>query len=128
MKPSLTVEDQISAVTSLRPLESNSEKDNEKSIAQILDRLLNEREKAHGSDRSNRPYNSSSGRNRSPSPNPDARGYRKRSVSFSNETTPQYSPRTIVCTYCGEYNHTINFCRKEKADDEHQQAQKPNLN
>ena len=68
------VEDQILAVFSLRPLESNMEKDYEKSIAQILDRLLNEREKAQGSDRSNRPYNNSLARNRSPSQNPDARG------------------------------------------------------
>ena len=67
MKPSLTAEDQISAVTSLRPLESNTEKDYEKSIAQILDRLLNEREKAYGSDRSNRPYHNPSAGNRSPS-------------------------------------------------------------
>ena len=128
MKPSLTAEDQISAVTSLRPLESNTEKDYEKSIAQILDRLLNEREKAYGSDRSNRPYHNPTAGNRSPSPNPDARGYRKKNVSFNDEATPKYSPRKIVCTYCGKYNHTINFCRKKKADDERQQAQKPNLN
>ena len=127
MKPSLDDVDKVTAVTSLRPLDSCTGQDYEKSIAQILDRLLKDREKESRVDKSNRSYVNSHQRARSPSPNPDnlARGYGRKRVSFNDETTPnKYSPKKIICNYCGKFNHTINFCRKKQADNEREQKQK----
>ena len=100
LKPSLDNVDKDTAVTSLRPLDSCTGQDYEKSIAQILDRLLKDRERESRVDKSNRSYVNSHQRARSPSPNPDnlARGYGRKRVSFNDETTPnKYSPKKIIC-------------------------------
>ncbi|MEW8547224.1 MAG: hypothetical protein AB2693_27250 [Candidatus Thiodiazotropha sp.] len=134
MKPSLLDSDgtdKITAVTSLKPLESNSSEDYEKSMIQIfqkvldksLDKVLDKQESISGADKSSSYYGNSSQRVRSPSPHSEnmGRGYGKR-VSFNDETIPKrYSPRKIICTYCKKFNHTENFCRKKRADEEKRQ-------
>ena len=136
MKPSLldsNEEDKVTAVTSLRPLDTYSGEDYEKSITQIIEKVLDRREKVSGVDESNKPYVSTSQRVRSPSPNPDntARVYGRKRVSFNEQTVPKrnYSPKRIICTYCGKYSHTENFCRIKQAEMEKQnQSEKQPLN
>ena len=134
MKPSLLDSDdtdKITAVTSLKPLESNLSVDYEKSMTQIfqkvldksLEKVLDKRESNLGADNSNSYHGISTQRARSPSPysgNP-GRGYGTR-VSFNEETIPKRkSPKKIICTYCKKFNHTENFCRKKHADEEKRQ-------
>ena len=136
MKPSLldsNEEDKVTAVTSLRPLDAYSGEDYEKSITQIIEKILDRRQKVSGVDESNKPYVSTSQRVRSPSPNPDktARVYGRKRVSFNKQTVPKrnYSPKRIICTYCGKYNHTEHFCRIKEAEMEKQnQSEKQPLN
>lgn len=143
MKPSLLESDEtdkISAVASLKPLHSNSSEDYEKSMTQIfqkfldesLEKVLDKRECTSGIDKSSSYHENSTTRERPSSPNVDntGRGYGKR-VTFNENTVPKrYSPKKIICTYCKKFNHTENFCRKKRADEEkrQQQSDKHSLN
>lgn len=136
MKPSLLESDEtdkITAVTSLKPLDSNSSVDYEKSMTQIfqkvldesLEKVLDKRECTSGKDKSSSYRGNSTKRERSPSPNVDntGRGYGKH-VTFNEDTIPKrYSPKKIICTYCKKCYHTENFCRKKRADEEKRQQQ-----
>ena len=126
-------EDKVTAVTSLRPLDTYSGEDYEKYITQIIEKSLDKREKVSGVDKSKKPYVSTSQRVRSPSINPDntARVYGRKRVSFNEQTglKRNYSPKRIICTYCGKYNHTEIFCRIKQAEMEKQnQSEKQPLN
>ena len=141
-KPSLldsNENDKTNAITSLQPLESSPAIDCEKSMTKFFQKVLDKslenvlKENTSGGDKSNNYHDSLAQNVRSPSSNSDNSGqqYGSKQVSF-DETTAQkrYSPKKIVCTYCRKYNHTENFCRKKRYDDEkrQQQNQKQPLN